>query len=195
MTGLGGFGPPPPPPPPWISYPQPGAAAWVGLPGLGMVKVAGVGQRFLARLIDSVLEGVLTIALAVVGLLRLLSSTRQTCDGFGNCDTSLSAGGLATFFGMFVAGAFASFLYELITTAVRGQTLGKFALGIKVVRADTGRPLVFGKAFLRQLIPWAASAACFVAGLLVYVSVFFDSSGANRSWYDRAAEDYVISVR
>ncbi len=47
---------------------------------------------------------------------------------------------------------FAGVLYKPLMEGARGQTLGKMALGIKVVRASDAGPIGYGPAFLRWLV-------------------------------------------
>jgi uncharacterized RDD family membrane protein YckC len=162
------------------------------IPGLGAVKVASIGQRFLARLVDSVIYFVvLLIGFGVLGS----SSTSEVCDAGGSCYTSTSTDSP----GFFLSTGFVYLfvlLYEWLMIAFKGQTLGKMALRVKVVRQVDGKAPGLGKAFLREFILVVSSVlTCGFGGLLMYISVFFDRSGRNQTWYDKAATTQVISVR
>jgi uncharacterized RDD family membrane protein YckC len=172
-----------------------GHNGYIDVAGLGTVKVATIGQRFLARLIDTAIYFVLGILLFAVGLTSLVSSSHQTCDVNGVCTTDTSSAGIAGFFVALAGLILLTFLYEWLFIAFKGQTLGKMAMGVKVVRQDNGGVPGLGKSFLRQLIPALGSAVCWIVGLLTYISVFFDNSGRNQTWYDKAAADYVISLK
>lgn len=82
-------------------------------------------------------------------------------------------------------------LYEVLFIGLRGATPGKMAVGIKVVRPDTRQPVGVGSAFLRYLIPAAGSLLC-IGGVLVYLSPFFDNTGWQQGWHDKAAHDIVV---
>jgi uncharacterized RDD family membrane protein YckC len=84
------------------------------------------------------------------------------------------------------------FLYEWLMVGLRGATLGKMALSIKVVNENTGEVLGLGGAFVRWLIFFAGNLACGIGLLVVYLSVFFDNSGRLQGWQDKAAHDLVI---
>lgn len=77
--------------------------------------------------------------------------------------------------------------YQVLLTA-RGQTLGKRAFGLKVVRVDGSAP-GFGTALLRQTIGYFISNLFFGLGFLW---VAFDSQ--HRGWHDYMAGTYVIPV-
>jgi uncharacterized RDD family membrane protein YckC len=168
---------------------------FVQIAGLGTVKVATVGQRFLARLIDAVVYLVIFAILGGLGVASLASSTHRTCDTTGYCYNQTSGAGVGGFFLALGAVVLVGFLYEWLFIAFKGQTLGKMAMGVKVVREDTGQVPGLGKSFIRQIIPAVASGVCSLLGLLVYLSVFFDNSGRSQTWYDKAAGDQVISLK
>jgi uncharacterized RDD family membrane protein YckC len=177
-------------------YGQPaiGNNGYVEVAGLGVVKVASVGQRFLARLIDGLIYLVAAIILFAIGLGSIASNTHQVCDASG-CYDRTTSGGVGGFFAAIAVLILFTFLYEWLFVAFKGQTLGKMAIGVKVVRQDNGQVPGLGKSFIRQIIPAIASAICSLVGLLMYISVFFDNTGRNQTWYDKAAGDYVISLK
>jgi uncharacterized RDD family membrane protein YckC len=76
-----------------------------------------------------------------------------------------------------------------------GATLGKFALGIKVVNQNTGATIGLGRSFVRAVIPFLGGFFCYVGALLVYLSPLFDRSGRLQGWHDKAAGDLVVSAR
>jgi uncharacterized RDD family membrane protein YckC len=89
-----------------------------------MAPLASLGQRFLARLVDTVVLVVLDL---LMGAAVLGSDLAHPADaGYGK---QILAGTLT-----FVA----YFLYEGAMTASRGQTLGKILLGIRAARLADG---------------------------------------------------------
>ena len=99
-------------------------------------------------------------------------------------------------------------LYEVVLTSLRGQTIGKMAVRIRVVRADNGStpgPVrSFGRAVIPAAIP-AAVALVQVGNPVVYVGVFlwlvvlvsfgsFAWDSLRRGWHDRAAGTLVVTV-
>jgi uncharacterized RDD family membrane protein YckC len=94
------------------------------------LETAGVGHRGLARVIDLVI--VLAGVWAIVALSSLLPSTV----------------GLVV---SLVVGFFWAFGYPVVSeTFFRGRTLGKLALGLRVVTLEAG-PIGFREAFIRSL--------------------------------------------
>jgi uncharacterized RDD family membrane protein YckC len=172
-----------------------GASGFVAIPALGTARIASVGRRFAARVIDLILYVVVVGVLMAIAFTGVSTSTRTVCDSTGTCHDVTDFHGLG---GVLVAGLVSvliGFLYEWLFIAFLGQTLGKMALGVKVIRADDGRDPGLGRAFVRQVIPAAASIICGLLGLFMYISVFFDTTGRNQTWYDKAANDFVINVR
>ncbi len=97
------------------------------------LEAAGVGHRAMARLIDTTIVGFALIA--IVQLLQL---------------TNLIDGTLS--FIVQVVGTFLVFFwYPIIAeTYFRGRTIGKFAVGLRVVTLEAG-PIGFREAFIRSL--------------------------------------------
>jgi uncharacterized RDD family membrane protein YckC len=76
--------------------------------------------------------------------------------------------------------------YFVVLTVFYGQTLGKMALGIRVIRQDGG-PNTWGTILVRETIGKLVSAIIFLIG---YVMAAFDSK--KRALHDRIANTYVI---
>jgi len=77
-------------------------------------------------------------------------------------------------------------LYYILLTGLRGQTVGKMAVKIKVVRLD-GRAPGIGYAALRETI------AKFVSSILFLVGFFWIAwDSRNQGWHDHIARTYVI---
>lgn len=79
-------------------------------------------------------------------------------------------------------------LYFVILTSIYGQTLGKMALGIKVIRQD-GKPNSWGPILLRETIGKLFSTITILFG---YIMAAFDSK--KRALHDRIADTYVIII-
>ena len=189
-----GYGQPPYQPTAYAPVVAAGAQL-IELPGVGVVKIATIGQRFLARLIDSALYAVIFFILLAIGISGVSTSTKQVCDSNGFCHDETTSAGVGGF--LLAMGLFAIFalLYEWLMIGLKGQTLGKMAMGVKVLRQEDGQIPGLGKAFVREVVVWGASALCSLLGLLMYISVFFDNTGRNQTWYDKAATTQVISVK
>jgi uncharacterized RDD family membrane protein YckC len=99
---------------------------------------------------------------------------------------------------LIIVGAIVGFVYEWLMIGLKGQTLGKMAVKVKVVNEDTGGPVGLFGAFKRQILPTLVSFIPLVgsfAALLIYLSIFFDSTKRLQGWHDKFTNDLVISTR
>jgi len=76
----------------------------------------------------------------------------------------------------------------LIRQGSSGQTVGKQALGLKLVGADTGQPIGAGKTFLRQLTHILDGAACYIG----YLWPLWDEK--RQTFADKINNTYVIKL-
>ena len=178
---------PPPPPGPASDGPQ-AMTGWATLGTGGGVQLAGAGSRLGARIIDGVIMTGLVIILFVIGIASALGADAAWTEE----DSSAAAG---VFVGLALLAVLIGILYEVTLIAVRGQTLGKMAVRIKVVRADNGLPPGWGKSIGRWIIPAALGFIPFIGwllSLLVYISLLWDK--VRQGWHDKAAGTLVIKA-
>ncbi|MFG2330431.1 RDD family protein [Streptomyces sp. NPDC048604] len=201
-----GYGYPQQPAQPYGAAPQaPGTLqannGYINVPALGTVQVATMGARFGARLIDGVAISVVVWILMAIGLAGVvgIAETTQTCDpmaaDYQTCvnEQAEAAGGMiAAVFGMLAIVAIATMLYEWLMIAFVGATLGKMALGLRVIKENTGQKPGLGGGFIRWIIPIVGAFLCYIGAILVFISPFFDNSGKLQGWHDRAAGTLVI---
>lgn len=128
-------------------------------------ELAGVVERLTASLIDSFL---LILPLSIVMLFLYMS------------ETSLPAQ-MGQFVGLAVPVAYHWYFW----TRRDGQTPGKFALGIRVVKAD-GTPISDTDALIRA-IGYKVSALLFGLG---FIWALLDRN--NQTWHDKLARTYVV---
>ncbi|GLW71380.1 RDD family protein [Kitasatospora phosalacinea] len=191
--------------PPQANYgypPAPGTLqannGYINVPNLGTVQVATMGMRFLARLLDGLVTGVIIgIAMAAgmagaVGLANKADKCDYTSSDYNSCVADASNSAVAVFFTMAAVIIAFSLLYEWLLISLAGATVGKMALGLRVVRENNGQHPGLGAGFVRFLIPWVGYLACGLGMLLVWVSPFFDNSGKLQGWHDRAAGTLVV---
>jgi len=119
------------------------------------LELAGIGRRFGALFIDSL---VLSIPIIIV----MVSVIAVTVSGKSNFNPIWVQPAALVAVGLYV-------VYEGLMLASRGQTLGKMAMKIKVVRVDgtaisTGQ--AWGRAFMRQIL-----ASCL--SIFNYLPAFF----------------------
>lgn len=156
----------PPATPPASTPPPPPAAAPVpewqpGTDGPSGPR-ASFGRRFVAYFIDLVLLAVIT------GILS----------GFLDRDVA-----------DLIAFAIAVAYFSILEGGPRGQTLGKQALGIRVVDHRSGGPIGYGRGVLRYFARILSALAC----LLGYLWMLWDRE--KQCWHDKIASDFVVPVR
>ena len=199
-----------PPPPPddssWSSQPPPrppsapggqaylnpqAMTGWANLGTGGTVELASPGARLGARIIDIV---IMVVAALVIFFVVLAQAVGLSSDDSTVTDEEAAAlfGGLAL---ATLAFAVAGALYEVTMIALKGQTLGKMATSIRVVRADNGLVPGWGKSIGRWIIPAVLGFIPFVGwllSLLVYISLTWDR--ARQGWHDKAAATLVVKI-
>lgn len=129
--------------PPQQGYGYPQQPGYPGYPQAGYGATppyANWGQRFLGTLVDG-------LVFAVPYILVILG--RKT-------PALALVGGVALL---------AVAIWQLIQEGRTGQTVGKKALGIRLVREATGQPLGVGMAFVRRLAHFLDSIACYLGWL------------------------------
>jgi uncharacterized RDD family membrane protein YckC len=148
----------------WSSTPQPQPpGGYGGGPGQGPSGPrASFGLRLVALIIDSVILGVVNVILrAILGL---------------------------------YPSAFVSFIlnigyYGYFEGGPAGQTIGKLAMGIRVIRFDTGGALGWGTAILRDLCRIISAIPC----LLGYFWMLWDPE--KQTWHDKLSNTVVVPAQ
>jgi uncharacterized RDD family membrane protein YckC len=150
-----------------------GQGGYPGGPVPGMPPYASWGARVGATLIDGLIFQLVPMGLIIAGYAQIISSAVDSinnCDTSGTystCDTSsTSISGSAVV--LLLLGLVLSFVAGLIMCyleGTKGQTPGKKALGVMVLREIDGRPLGFGMAFVRRLCHSLDGMACYVGFL------------------------------
>jgi predicted Zn finger-like uncharacterized protein len=139
---------------------------------------AGFWIRFVAAVVDSAL--VLAAQLVVGFALGL--ATAMVNSGLSHQGELLI--GVVTWF----PGMILSMVYYVFFTGYCGQTPGKMAVRVKVIRTD-GHDIGYGRAFLREV------PGKFISGLILgigYLMIAFDSQ--KQGLHDKIADTYVIKL-
>ena len=79
--------------------------------------------------------------------------------------------------------------YYIASEGRRGQTLGKRLLGLRVVDAESGKPIGYGRALIRNLGRYVSSIAL-GAGYWTMIN-----DPMKRCWHDKLARTVVVSTR
>lgn len=136
-----------------------------------------IGRRVLATIIDVVLLGILTSLFTAPGAL---------IDGLGNGEFSDVASGVLFSLGG-LAALLVYFAYFALMEGQYGQTLGKMALGIKVVRESDGQPPGTRAAVLRTLMRIVDSIGSYLVAFVVVLV-----SDKNQRLGDMVAKTLVV---
>ncbi len=132
----------------------------------------GLGKRFVALLIDSILLQAVNVLLASV-----FGTTTVTEGG-----ASFALQGPAALLGILI-----SFVYYIGLEGLRGATLGKQVVGIKVVNED-GSPIDWTAAILRNVLRIVDALPCFyIVGI-----VLINNSEQKQRFGDRIAKTVVV---
>ena len=200
----------PGPPEPWRGgYPGAHAPGRAALPRPHGLLLAGVGSRFVARMVDVLAVLVLCVIanawLAVqfwrgfepyfTEVVRRAMAGDRSTDGL---PTPAESTGTLIFM-MLLATTAVWFAYEVPGSANSGQTLGKRLLGIKVVRLESEDRLGFGRAFRRwgRLgLPTLLWYCCGVGFLLQVIDCLFVAIDRplRQALHDKAANTVVVRV-
>ncbi|MGW7367630.1 RDD family protein, partial [Streptomyces sp. NPDC054841] len=156
-------------------------------------RPAGLGKRFVARLIDTVVLGALAGAVSfpfVSKALTHIDDKIQAAKMSGETVTVwLLDGTTATQFGiafavLLVLGA----LYEALPTSKWGWTLGKKLLGLEVRDIESHGPPQFGAALRRWLVHGVLGVL--LIGVVNVLWCLFDRPW-RQCWHDKAAHTFV----
>jgi len=112
----------------------------------GMPPYAHWGLRFLATLVD--------------GLVLMVAYLPAVIGAAIGGDSASAIFGLIT-----IVAVIGVIIWMLIQEGKTGQTIGKKALGIRLLREIDGRPLGVGMAFVRRLAHFLDSMACYLGWL------------------------------
>ena len=136
-----------------------------------------IGRRVLATILDLLLLG-------IVG--SLFGAPGALIDGLGSGQTSEVASGVLFSLGG-LAALLVSFAYFTIMEGLYGQTLGKMALGIKVVREGDGRAPGIRAAVVRTLMRIVDGIGSYLVAFVVALV-----SGKNQRLGDMVAKTLVV---
>ncbi len=140
------------------------------------MKGAGVGRRAAALIID---------ALIILPFIAIIANA------FGTSSTTTGTNGTSYHFNVGTGGTLLLLLlgfgYPTVLEALVGATVGKFALGLRVVRSD-GSPIGWGQSLGRN-------ALRIVDGLFVYLvaAIVVWATESNQRIGDLAAHTYVVT--
>lgn len=147
-------------PPPYYGYGVPGQnPAYVQPQALG--TYAHWGLRVASALIDALLS----LPFIIAGIVFLATNSTQTIDQYGATVTTPTGRGWALFGVLVAIGTAITLWNQAYRQGTTGYSVGKQAVGIKLIKEQTGQPLGGWLAFGRQFLH-AADNALFYIGYL-----------------------------
>lgn len=169
--------PAPPPPQPIPTPPvNPAPASGVGAP-------ADLTTRFLARLVDHILLGIVNFVIIVP--LVIASAFTGVGNGLGMF-SGFSAGSLVAA----IVTAAITIGYFALMESNMGQTVGKMLIGLKTVGPDGNNPTM--EQALKRNAWYALGIVPFLGGLAqlaatIYIAVTINNSATRTGWHDTFA--------
>ncbi|MEU6775743.1 RDD family protein [Streptomyces sp. NPDC046759] len=156
-------------------------------------RPAGVGKRFAARLIDTLVVGAVTAAAAVPFGTRAADHIQQKIDAARLSGREVTVwlldGTTATSLGIVLAVLLLfGVVYEVLPTARWGRTLGKKLLGLQVRDIEGHEPPAFGPALRRWLV--YSVPGLLGIGIVGVLWCLFDRPW-HQCWHDKAARTFV----
>ena len=153
------------------------------------MEYAGRLHRFLAFVIDIIVLAVIGGILSAIGIIKITFG--------GDAEEVTTADG--------VIQVIIAFGYFFLLTAMFGATLGKMALGMKVVDRD-GNKAGFGSVAIRELIARALGAMItavvgagigdlvgIAVGVIIIIMILFDEK--RQGLHDRIGGTFVVKAR
>lgn len=136
---------------------------------------ASPGTRLVAAIIDDAVLSILMAGLFLTGLIAFVAYQ--------------SGIGILLLYVSFAAAIAIVPIYMVGMTAYRGQTLGKMAMGIKVVDSEGNKPSL-GMALMRETLGKLVSATVLYIG---FIAILLDEQ--RRGWHDQISKTFVVKAR
>jgi uncharacterized RDD family membrane protein YckC len=160
--------------------PGAGGPVWSGSPGpvAGRWVLSGWWRRVFAALIDGVLIAAITVALLIVLIVPLV-------DGLSH----VAAWIVGAFIVVLVVAALWLLYAPVMMARTNGQTVGRMAMDIRVVRAN-GQPITFWFAVLREVV-----VKVLLFSILPAVLHLLDALWPLWDEENRAIHDWIVNTR
>jgi len=152
-----------------------------GATAVGTLRYAGFWIRVAARLIDAILLNVVLLVIRIPFGIAMFSPTLTS-----NPAAQMAAVG--AFVGVMLLSVVLAASYEIVLVGIKGATIGKMMLGLKVVRAN-GSKVSFGLSTGRYFAQFVNSITLCIG----YIMAGFDDQ--KRTLADRICETRVVHSR
>lgn len=157
--------------------------------------VAGFGQRALALIIDTLITliGIVPMIIGIIVLIAAAPSRTGMYDDYGYPMMGDGNGAMAAVGGTLIAiGGILALAITLWNRVFRmgrtGQSVGKSAMGLKLVDDKTGQPIGAGMSFLREIVHSIANQIFYLS----YLWMLWDTD--KQTLGDKAVHSTVIVV-
>ncbi len=175
------------PPPPPAGYVQPPVGYVAPQPYPSQTTYAGFWIRVVARLVDSLILGIpFSILFGVFAAAGGLFASSSSSSNNSNAQGAAVAIFGSAFILLYLIAIVVTFGYWIYFWGSSGQTLGMRLLRLRVVDANTGAPIGYGRATIRLLMTFVNTWACYVG----WIWVAFDAR--KQGWHDKVANSVVI---
>lgn len=164
--------------------PAPGYMAPQG--PIGQTTYAGFWIRVLARLLDSLILGIPFSILFFV-----IATLAGAFAGNVNPDNQNGQGTVAVVFGgafllLYLVALVVTFGYWIYFWGKTGETIGMRLLRLRIIDANAGTPIGYGRATIRLLMSFINTWACYIG----WIWVAFDPR--KQGWHDKVANSVVV---
>ncbi|MDO9396041.1 MAG: RDD family protein [Herbiconiux sp.] len=164
---------------------------WRPAPALTPIRFGDVipttyGRRLVAFLLDGVIGTAfwLLVTMPLIGLGVIQVDVT---------DSTVGVSGLSAV--LLIVPALVYPIVSIVLQGLAGFSLGKLALGLRIVRFATLERPGLGAMLLRWLVVAAASLVFGIGQYVVWLSPLWDAQKIGRGWHDRIAGTWVIDVK
>jgi uncharacterized RDD family membrane protein YckC len=152
--------------------------------GIAQWRYAGFWIRFVARVIDFVILGVVGVIIRLPLMVMFGLSARESgAAAVAILPAALALAGVLTLINIAIAVG-----YEVYFVSTKGGTVGKLILGLKIIRADGG-PVSAGLAAARYFAQWISAIILMIGYIMAGLDI------EKRSLHDRICNTRVIYAR
>jgi uncharacterized RDD family membrane protein YckC len=147
--------------------------------------LAGIGARFGAVLLDGLLPSLISLPLILMVYVMVLPVFGPSPSFPSNA--MVTAGIIVVALTVLGINCYSALVMALWAY---GLTPGKWILGLRVIKVDTGLPAGFWRMALRQIIgQWVAAILCYIG----FIWALFDAN--KQGWHDKIAKTLVVRTR
>lgn len=154
-----------------------------------ILKIAPNGKRFLAGLIDAIIPGFVVSGLCLTfGRLSDLYNYNEYSYSYDMNFLLATLLPIGIGAGLLFTGLSIAYIVVQIYFYSKAQSIGKAIMKLKVVKADTGKPMTFWWMVFREFIVKEASEVF----MLGYIWILIDKR--HRAWHDLILDTYVVDI-